>query len=100
MLASVYFQKMFSGQWREGQELNANESVELEMPDTDPKAFLIILNIIHLRGSVVPQYVDLETLTELAVLTDYFQCHDALGPYPVLWREGQTKYPGRSAMTL
>lgn len=86
MLASAYFRRMFSTQWREGQELNANGSVELEIPDTDPKAFLIILNIIHLRRRCVPQSVDLDTLTELAVLTDYFQCHDALRPYPTSWR--------------
>lgn len=85
MLASAYFRRMFSTQWREGQELNANGSVELEIPDTDPKALLIILNIIHLRRRCVPQSVDLDTLTKLAVLTDYFQCHDALGPYPTSW---------------
>ena len=88
MLASVYFRRMFSGKWREGQQLSANGTVELEFFDTDPSALLIILNIIHLNGWAVPQYVNLGTLVEVAVLTDYFGCHDALKPYPALWREG------------
>lgn len=83
-LASVYFEKMFTPQWREGQGLSTNGSMELKMPDTDPDALLIILNIIHLRRRSVPSSMSLELLTELAVLTDYFQCHEALEPHPAI----------------
>ena len=85
MLASAYFEKMLTPRWREGQELDANGSMELDITDTDPNTFLIILNIIHCRMARVPHVVDFDTLTELAVLADYFQCHEALEPYPSIW---------------
>ena len=88
MLTSAYFEKMFTPRWREGQELGANGLMILDVPDTDPSTFLIILNVIHCRGSRAPRSVDFNTLTELAVLTDYFQCHEALERYPSLWLEG------------
>lgn len=75
---------MLTPRWREGQELGANGSMEVNIPDTDPDALFIILNIIHCRGARIPRVVNLDTLTELAVLVDYFQCHDALEPYPSL----------------
>ncbi|EYE90758.1 uncharacterized protein EURHEDRAFT_417062 [Aspergillus ruber CBS 135680] len=76
---------MLTPRWREGQELDANGSMELDITDTDPNTFLIILNIIHCRMARVPHVVDFDTLTELAVLADYFQCHEALEPYPSIW---------------
>lgn len=85
MLTSAYFGKMLTPRWREGQELDANGSMELDITDTDPNTFLIILNIIHCRMARVPHVVDFDTLTELAVLADYFQCHEALEPYPSIW---------------
>ena len=85
VLASAYFGKMLSPQWREGRELSANGTMELEVPDTDPDVFLIILNIIHSRKKRVPRAVSLEKLTELAVQTDYFQFQEALEPYPSVW---------------
>lgn len=94
-LVSAYFEKMFTPQWWEGQELSSNGSIELKIPDTDPDAFLIILNIIHLRRRKIPSSVSLEMLTELAVLTDYFQCHEALEPYPSIWKDNIKKEPAK-----
>lgn len=45
------------------------------------------MNIFHCHKGV-SRNVDLDTLTDIAVMTDYFQCHEALGPYPLLWLEG------------
>lgn len=49
MLVSAYFEKMLTPRWLEGQELDANGSIELNIIDTEPNTFLIILNIIHYR---------------------------------------------------
>lgn len=87
MLASAYFEKMLTPRWREGQVLGADGSIEVNIPETDPYALLIILDIIHCRGARVPRIVDFDKLIDLAVLTDYFQCHEALEPYPSIWLE-------------
>ncbi|OJJ31982.1 hypothetical protein ASPWEDRAFT_643803 [Aspergillus wentii DTO 134E9] len=85
MLASTYFEGRLSTRWPEGEELKNKGSVELQIPDADPDAFLIILNVIHGRLNRVPRVVTLETLTEVAILTDYFQCHEPLGLFPSKW---------------
>lgn len=87
MLASAYFEKMLTPRWQEGQALGAGGSIELNIPETDPYTLLIILDIIHCRRARVPRVVNFDKLIDLAVLADYFQCHEALEPYPSIWLE-------------
>jgi hypothetical protein len=94
ILASPYFQGRLGSQWPEGKELKSKGSVELEIPDTDPETLLILLNIIHARTTRVPLLVTVNQLTELAIMTDYFQCHDAVGVYSNMWKESlKTQIP-------
>lgn len=86
-LSSAYFKNRLSAQFPEGQGLAANGSTTLEISDTYPEAFSVLMNIFHCHKDV-PRNVDLDMLTNLAVMTDYFQCHEALGPYPLVWLAG------------
>lgn len=52
-----------------------------------PKCILNHVEYYPLSNTGVPP-IDLRMLTKLAVLTDYFGCHEALVPYPSIWLEG------------
>ncbi|RHZ72646.1 hypothetical protein CDV55_108401 [Aspergillus turcosus] len=86
-LASRYFEKRLNKEWSEGKELQKKGCVEMVVPDTDPKAFLILLNLMHCRTQKVPTSVTFDELVELAVQVDYFKCHGVLGLYPARWIE-------------
>jgi hypothetical protein len=86
-LASQYFEKRLKKEWREGEELQKNGCIELDVPDTDPEAFSILLDLMHCRTQEVPTSVTFDELVELAVQVDYFQCHGVLGLYPARWIE-------------
>ncbi|OJJ80061.1 uncharacterized protein ASPGLDRAFT_29341 [Aspergillus glaucus CBS 516.65] len=83
MLASVKFGKILFPGWDYG----SKALTQPEVYDIDQNAFSIMLNIIYCRTQV-PHSIDLGMLTKLAVLTDYFGCHEALEPYPSIWLEG------------
>lgn len=84
-LSSKYFEGRLRSCWSEGETLRSKGDVELDITDTDPEAFLILLNIIHGHTRRVPRLVMLKQLTELAVLVDYFQCHEIVELFSNLW---------------
>ncbi|GIC92662.1 BTB/POZ domain-containing protein [Aspergillus udagawae] len=86
-LASQYFEKRLKKEWREGEELQKNGCIELDVPDTDPEAFSILLDLMHCRTQEVPTLVTFDELVELAVQVDYFKCHGVVGLYPARWIE-------------
>ena len=53
--------------------------------DWDEEAFLILLNILHLRNRKVPRIVSLEMLAKIAVLIDYYECGEALEGFTEKW---------------
>lgn len=40
---------------------------------------LILMNIIQGRNRSVPEIINLEMLARLAILVDYYDCHEVLG---------------------
>ncbi|WEW58714.1 hypothetical protein PRK78_004182 [Emydomyces testavorans] len=62
-------------------------SVEIPLPDDDPDALLILLNIIHGHVRKVPLIVDLVTLTQLAILVDKYDIHEAVELFSNFWFE-------------
>ncbi|RLL94683.1 hypothetical protein CFD26_104925 [Aspergillus turcosus] len=83
-LASPVFEKMFHGLWKEAQCLHAGH-VEIEMDWQNMDAMLILMNVIHGHGPDIPRKVNLETLTEISILVDYYNCHEAINLASVLW---------------
>jgi len=84
-LASSYSERMFQGDWLEGETLRSTGSVEVSLPEDDSAAMFILMNIIHGHTRSVPRLVDLKTLTQLAVLVDYYQFHEAVEVSSDMW---------------
>lgn len=59
---------------------------ELE-PVFDPKAFEIVMNIVHARNNELPQEITLELLANIAVIVDDLQCRDSAGFFASWWAE-------------
>jgi hypothetical protein len=83
--ASPHFTRNLRSGMLESQALRSQGHVEFCMDEQDPGAMLIVLNIIHGRTSQVPRTVDLDTLTKLAVMVDYLECHEAVEPFSDRW---------------
>lgn len=58
---------------------------------SDPCALNHVLNIIHFQSSKVPRELDVEELAKVAVVVDYFQCHEAVAFISRLWIHDNTK---------
>lgn len=86
-VASPIFKRMFFGDFKEARELAQSQATAqvytLELPEDDPLATLILCSILHpcAKTDQVPERPDTTTLKDLAVLTDKYQCAQALA-YP------------------
>jgi hypothetical protein len=85
ILASPYFKAALSGPWREAVSISADCSRCIYADDWDPEALLILMDIIHSRNRRVPRRVSLELLAKIAVLVDYYQCHEAVEVFAEIW---------------
>ncbi|UNI22369.1 hypothetical protein JDV02_008265 [Purpureocillium takamizusanense] len=84
ILASSYFKSMLCGPWKEG-KTNGSEPRVVTAESWDQDALLIVMNVIHGRNKRVPREVDFETLAKIAVILDYYQCHEALEVFTDMW---------------
>jgi hypothetical protein len=84
-LASRCFNTMLSGEkWDEGiRKEDGLFCMRLEGWDAD--AFLILMDIFHLRNRRVPRSVDLDTLAKIAVMVDYYECEEATELFTAMW---------------
>ncbi|EHK27105.1 uncharacterized protein TRIVIDRAFT_34151 [Trichoderma virens Gv29-8] len=83
-LASEYFQKMMANDWRETNAENGY-SYTITAEDWDKKALLLLMNIIHGQTHKVDRFINLEMLAKIAVLVDYYQCHQAVQFFANSW---------------
>lgn len=91
MRESRYFRKMFQGDWTERSALQANKSIKLTIFDWDPQALWIVLSILHGHARRAPIYMPINMLTKIAIIVDFYGCHDAMEPYMNGWLA--TSYP-------
>lgn len=56
--------------------------------DFDPDALKHVLNIIHFRNSLVPNFLPEEDLAKIAVIVDYLECHEATTFVAQTWTQG------------
>ncbi|KAH7016235.1 uncharacterized protein B0I36DRAFT_337098 [Microdochium trichocladiopsis] len=84
ILASPYFQKMLKGDWQESTAQSRPERV-VKAEDWDPGALFVLMNIIHGRNGKVPLCVDIEMLSKIAALVDYYQCYEAVHIVSAIW---------------
>lgn len=83
--ASPYFKRNLQSGMMESQTLLSQGHLEIHMEEQDPRAMLIVLNVIHGRTSQVPRVVDLTMLTKLAVMVDYLECHEVVELFSDRW---------------
>ncbi|KAI2612176.1 uncharacterized protein GGS25DRAFT_474095 [Hypoxylon fragiforme] len=84
-LASDYFKRMFRSPWKESSADLSTGYHHVDAKDWDPDALLILMQILHCQNAAVPTSVDLEMLAKLAVLVDYYRCHDATTIWVKTW---------------
>jgi hypothetical protein len=84
--ASPKFASMLSGEiWKEGIRNEEDGCYYILAENWDAEAFLILLNVLHLRNRQVPRSVSLSMLTKIAVLADYYNCTEAIELSTEIW---------------
>ncbi|KAF2497605.1 hypothetical protein BU16DRAFT_319275 [Lophium mytilinum] len=78
-LASPVWNTMFSDQWAE------SSKKEVQFPDDDPEALLIVLGIAHLRFKERPKVLLYRQLVELAVICDKYDTVAVIRPFLQEW---------------
>lgn len=83
-LASEYFQRLTANNWR---EVNSEGSFaySITVEDWDESALLVVMKILHGQSKNVPRGIELEMFAKIAVLADYYQCHEAFDFYAQAW---------------
>ncbi|KAF2124917.1 hypothetical protein P153DRAFT_300543 [Dothidotthia symphoricarpi CBS 119687] len=82
--ASGKFRSELTGPWSENVK-GEDGLFHLTAENWDPDVFKILLNILHLRNRQVPKSTNLDTLTKIAVLVDYYRCWEAVETWTTLW---------------
>ncbi|KAM0208200.1 hypothetical protein ACHAPA_007147 [Fusarium lateritium] len=83
-VASPFFKKSMNGVWKTTECEPGFEWTLLER-DWDSEAFLMLMNILHHKTQKVPRTITLETLTKIATLVDYYDCHEAINIWVEKW---------------
>ncbi|KAF5679185.1 hypothetical protein FHETE_926 [Fusarium heterosporum] len=92
-LASSYFDKMFSGPFIEA-ETNQSGLRQVTASGWDPEAFKMVLTIMHGYHRQVPKSFSLELLAKVAMVVNYYECHEIIGPYANIWlKKVKSKVP-------
>ncbi|KAI1139120.1 hypothetical protein F5Y05DRAFT_403713 [Hypoxylon sp. FL0543] len=92
-LASKYFKSLLQGPWKEGTEIHSDGCRHVEAQDWDENAMVILMQVIHGLNRKVPRSVTLEMLAKIAVLVDYYKCHEAVMLWSDIWIDELKKIP-------
>ena len=85
MVASPYFRRALKSDWKESTLLRTQNHVRLDQKDGDLEAMLILMNMIHGRVRSVPKTISLEILARIAILVDYYECHEVVEHFSDMW---------------
>ncbi|KAF4960488.1 hypothetical protein FSARC_10456 [Fusarium sarcochroum] len=83
-LASSYFGKLFAGPFMEAKP-DQSGFRRVTANDWDPEAFNIVLTIMHGYHQAVPRSLSVEMLAKLAMIVDYYGCHESIELYTDIW---------------
>ncbi|KAE8446546.1 hypothetical protein EG329_011878 [Mollisiaceae sp. DMI_Dod_QoI] len=84
-LASPVFSRMFSPRFKEGLQLQDEDSPYISLEEDDPKAMELILRILHYQSVDISAPVNPKTLAALAIHCDKYDCSRALISWIVQW---------------
>lgn len=82
--ASAYFKAMMTNDWKETRPEDGYSFV-VTTEEWDQEALLILMNIIHGQTTKIPRIISIEMLAKMAVLVDYYKCHEAVEFYAKTW---------------
>lgn len=82
-MACVAWNSMLNGSFKEAQPTSGEREVEL--PDDDPAALEVLLNIAHLRFDWVPSWLYFNVLLQVTVLTDKYDMTRLIRPWATSW---------------
>ncbi|RDW61716.1 uncharacterized protein DSM5745_10388 [Aspergillus mulundensis] len=80
-----YFSRMFNGGFKEASELESQGSVVITVEDWEALPFLLLLMVIHGKSRMIPRKVDMETLVDIAILVDFYECYEVVGVISDMW---------------
>jgi hypothetical protein len=84
ILASTYFRNMLGGAWKEATPNVEGKKVISERA-WDEEAFVLVMDVIHGHNREVPKKLGVELFCKVAVIVDYYGCHEAIEPFSTLW---------------
>ncbi|KAE8453983.1 hypothetical protein EG329_007759 [Mollisiaceae sp. DMI_Dod_QoI] len=88
MLASPVFKAMLRlDGFKEGHKLESAGKAEIPLPDDDPEALIILLDIIHGRNRRIPRQISLDLMTKVTILVDKYQMVEAAEVFSESWIE-------------
>jgi BTB/POZ domain len=100
-LASPVFRVMLQQEFKEATILRSTGKVEVTLAEDCAEAFLILLNIIHGYTRRVPHKIDLNTLTQIAIIVDKYSCLEVVELFSEMWLEElKNTLPGSFTETL
>ena len=85
-LASTFFQKSFLDRWNKTIVSSSFDyTYTIDTSEWDAEAMLILQQILHGRDRSVPRFISLEMLAKIAVLVDYYECHEPVEMFADSW---------------
>ncbi|KAK5118116.1 hypothetical protein LTR62_004163 [Meristemomyces frigidus] len=87
--ASPVFKAMLAPKFKGGAALATNASVEIPLPDDDPRLLLVLCKVIHLSyGDDMPATMPEKDILAMAQLCDKYACTPVLRPFFHAWVVG------------
>ncbi|KAF4993083.1 hypothetical protein FGRMN_6698 [Fusarium graminum] len=92
-LASPVFRAMLESKFKESQP-NDQGLYEIQATEWDAEALVILLDIIHGHHRDVPKRVSVETLSHIAIIVDYYGCHEIMELVFTAWMTYRGDFEG------
>jgi hypothetical protein len=84
ILASAYFRNLLTCAWKEA-TTSADGCRYIYSQDWDEEALTILMHAVHGQTRSVPRIVSLEMLAKIALLVDYYKCHEVIEVFSDMW---------------
>lgn len=86
-LASPVFKRLLKGGFAESRSLDSTGTAEVPLPEDNPQALQILLNIIHGHVKKVPRAMGIGMLTHISILIDKYCLHEVTEIFTDMWFE-------------
>lgn len=84
--ASPWFNRALNKDvWMESSRNPEDGWFRITAQDWDEEAFVILMNVLHLRNHKVPRTLTLQMLAKFALLVDYYECNESVDLAVSIW---------------